>query len=144
MKHITSRAEYDAHVQDRILGRDECPFCDTDGQSGHIVWKGKSWYILRNLFSYSGDTDHLMAVPYIHKRFSHELDQDEIEELKEIYSFMKEYYGEKDYFSSTRETLANRSIEHYHMHFIPGKLQGKYLRKMLEGQGFPIHEELPI
>lgn len=85
-----------------------------------------------------------MAVPYIHKRFSHELDQDEIEELKEIYSFMKEYYGEKDYFSSTRETLANRSIEHYHMHFIPGKLQGKYLRKMLEGQGFPIHEELPI
>jgi hypothetical protein len=30
------------------------------------------------------------------------------------------------------------------MHFIPGALQWKYLRKMLENQGFPIEENLDI
>jgi diadenosine tetraphosphate (Ap4A) HIT family hydrolase len=64
-----------------------------------------------------------MATPYEHKAFSHELGSDEIAELQDIYAFMKVYYGEKNYFSSTRETLANRSVEHYHMHFIPGALQ---------------------
>ncbi|MEI6710855.1 MAG: hypothetical protein WCK88_00910 [bacterium] len=37
--------------------------------------------------------------------------------------------------------MANRSIEHLHIHFLPGKLQGMYLRKMLENQGFPIKED---
>ena len=85
-----------------------------------------------------------MAIPFEHKKFSYELTHDEIGELPEIYTFMKEYFGEKPYFSCTRETLSNRSVEHYHMHFIPGALQGKFLRKMLEGQGFPIHEDLPL
>jgi diadenosine tetraphosphate (Ap4A) HIT family hydrolase len=85
-----------------------------------------------------------MAIPFEHKKFSYELTHDEIGELPEIYTFMKEYFGEIPYFSCTRETLSNRSVEHYHMHFIPGALQGKFLRKMLEGQGFPIHEDLPL
>jgi diadenosine tetraphosphate (Ap4A) HIT family hydrolase len=38
----------------------------------------------------------------------------------------------------------NRSVEHIHIHFIPGRLQWKYLRKMLENQGYPIHQELDI
>jgi hypothetical protein len=38
--------------------------------------------------------------------------------------------------------MGNRSVEHYHMHFIAGKLQGKYLRNMLMNQGFPIEEDL--
>ncbi|GAB0175008.1 MAG: hypothetical protein HHAS10_08870 [Candidatus Altimarinota bacterium] len=144
MKNITTRAQYDALTRDRILGKSECPFCDISGQTGHTIWKGKYWYILKNLFPYSGNEDHIMAVPYEHKCFSYELNQSEILELSGIYEFVKNYYGEKDYFSCTRETFSNRSIEHFHMHFIPGKLQGKWLRKMLEGQGFPIHEDLKI
>jgi diadenosine tetraphosphate (Ap4A) HIT family hydrolase len=85
-----------------------------------------------------------MAVPYEHKAFFYELTHEEISELHEIHLFMKGYFGKKDYFSCTRETFANRSIEHYHIHFIPGKLQGKFLRKMLELQGFPIQEELTL
>jgi hypothetical protein len=38
--------------------------------------------------------------------------------------------------------MDHRSIEHFHIHYIPGKLQWKYLRKMLEWQGFPIQEDL--
>jgi diadenosine tetraphosphate (Ap4A) HIT family hydrolase len=85
-----------------------------------------------------------MAVPYVHKAYSYLLSEAEMEELWEVYRWVKDYYCEKDYFSCTRETLANRSIEHYHMHFLPGALQGKYLRKMLENQGFPIEEDLDI
>ena len=85
-----------------------------------------------------------MAVPYRHNRFSHELDLDEISEMKSIHLFMKGFYGTHDYFSCTRETMANRSIEHLHIHFIPGKLQGKFIRKMLELQGFPIIEDLTL
>lgn len=144
MKNISTREQYDALTRDKLLGKDECPFCDSVSQAGHTVWKGKYWYILRNIFPYSGDGDHLMAVPYDHKAFSHELTADEIVELADIYAFMKSYYWEKQYFSCTRESFANRSIEHFHMHFIPGKLQWKFIRKMLELQWFPIHEELTI
>jgi hypothetical protein len=38
--------------------------------------------------------------------------------------------------------MANRSVEHLHMHFLAGKLQWRYLRKMLENQWFPIKEDL--
>ena len=144
LTNITTREEYDALTRDNALGKDVCPFCDRDSQSGHTVWKGKYWYILRNRFPYTWDEHHLMAVPYAHKRFSHELTPAEITELYDIYKFMKEYFGEKHYFSCTRESMSNRSIEHFHMHFIPWALQGKFVRKMLEWQGFPIQEKLEL
>ncbi len=75
-----------------------------------------------------------MAVPYRHVKYSHELISEEFLEMKQIQDFMKEFYGKSQYFSATRESMANRSIEHVHMHFIPGKLQGAYLRCMLENQ----------
>ncbi len=67
-----------------------------------------------------------MAVPKRHIAFSYELLEEEISELQDIYRFMKDFFekaGEKDYFSATRETMGNRSVEHYHIHFIPGRLQ---------------------
>ena len=140
MAYIGNRKSYDDTMRDRILRKNECPFCDISAQKDHTLWKGKYWYILHNIYPYSGDEKHLMAVPYTHKAFSYELDPYEISELSEIYRWMKGFYGEGDYFSCTRETLGNRSIEHYHMHFLPGKLQWRYIRKMLELQGFPIVE----
>ncbi len=144
MNRSEDRKAYDAKTRIKILGRDECPFCDVDAQADHTLWKGKYWYILHNLYPYSGDEKHLMVVPYLHKTFATELTNDEIGEFVEIYQFMKIYYGETEYFSCTRETMGNRSVEHYHTHYIPGKLEGKYLRKMLELQWFPIEEDLTI
>ncbi len=138
------RKAYDAKTREKILGREECPFCDVSAQADHTVWKGKYWYILRNLYPYSGDEQHLMVVPYVHKTFATELTSDEVGELVEVYQFMKDFYGDTQYFSCTRETMGNRSVEHYHTHFFPGHLQWKYLRKMLEIQGFPIEEDLHI
>jgi diadenosine tetraphosphate (Ap4A) HIT family hydrolase len=117
------RKAYDAKTRLKILGRDECPFCDMNAQANHTVWKGKYWYILRNLYLYSGDEKHLMVVPYAHKISATNLTSDEIAEFAEVYQFMKGFYGESQYFSCTRETMGNRSVEHYHTHYLPGHLQ---------------------
>ena len=75
------------------------------------------------------------------------MNEDENAEILAIQKYMKDFYEkiwEKDYFSATRETMGNRSVEHYHIHFIPGRLQWKFLRCMLENQGYPIDAEVKI
>jgi diadenosine tetraphosphate (Ap4A) HIT family hydrolase len=74
--------------------------------------------------------------------YSIDLTAEELQELHEVHKFVKDFFEWNNYFSCTRETHECRSIEHYHIHFIPGRLQGSYLRKMLENQGFPIKEDL--
>jgi len=138
MKKILTRAEYHAKKWKKIYGLEDCPFCN----EADIIWKWKYWFIVRNFSPYSGDEKHLMAIPFEHKQFSIELTKDEFAGLKEIQDFVKGFYWEENYFSDTRETMWNRSVEHLHIHFIPWRLQGKYLRKMLENQGFPIKENL--
>ena len=117
-----------------------------EDQEENIVWKWKYWYILHNIYPYSGDEGHIMAVPYKHRQFSVELSSQEFAEMKEIQEFVKGFFKgkSKDYFSATRETMWNRSVEHVHIHFISWKLQWKYLRKMLQNQGFPIVQELEV
>ena len=83
-----------------------------------------------------------MAVPYEHKKFFLDLNDEEISELRDIHLFVKKFYLNENYFSCNRETMANRSIEHLHIHFLPWKLQWKYLRKMLMDQWFPIEEHI--
>ncbi|PID84180.1 hypothetical protein CSB09_02325 [Candidatus Gracilibacteria bacterium] len=85
-----------------------------------------------------------MAVPKRHCIYSTDLTQEEHAELMAVQKFAKEFFGEENYFSFTRETMGSRSVEHLHIHFLVGKLQGRFLRKMLEGQGFPICEDLQI
>jgi len=140
MEKILTRKEYHAKKWKKVYGLEDCPFCDKNKISP--IWKWKYWFILRNISPYSWDENHLMAIPYSHKKYSIELSVKELSELKEIHLFVKTFYWEEQYFSSTRETMWNRSVEHIHMHFIPWRLQWKYLRKMLENQGYPIKEEL--
>ncbi len=122
------------HLAD--MWRNNCPFCDYENaqQKKLIVWRGKYWYLLTNKFPYTNSWKHLMAIPYAHKRFSTELNAKEFWEVQEIQDFVKQYFWEQDYFSFTRESFGNRSLEHYHMHFLNGKLQWKFLREMLKWQ----------
>lgn len=145
MLDLGTREEYHAQIWNGVLWKDKCPFCDLEINRNRIIWEGKYWYIIHNKYPYSGNEKHLMAVPYRHVAFTHELEDEEFRELKKVHDFIKQYYStEDDYFSATRETMGNRSIEHMHMHFLPGRLQGKYVRCMLENQGFPIKAEVEI
>jgi len=145
MVKIWTRDEYyEVKWKIWIYGQDNCPFCDLEWQKDHVIWRWKYWYIIHNMFPYSWNEKHIMAVPYEHKKVWIELIDEEILELKYIYKFMEEWFWDENYFSCTRESMWNRSVEHYHMHFIPWRLQWKYLRKMLENQWYPVHQELDI
>ena len=144
MVKVFSRAEYHKEIGDEICGKDKCPFCDVDANWEYVTKKFKYWFLIHNKFSYSWNDRHIMAIPYAHKAFFTELKSDEIAELAEVHKFVKSWYWEQHYFSCTRESMSHRSMEHYHTHFLPWELEWKYLRKMLENQGFPIHQELDI
>lgn len=139
-----TREEYHKIKSKEIYWKDDCPFCNKENQKWHIVWEWKFWYILHNFASYSWDHRHIMAVPYEHIQFSKDLSDNHLLELKDIQIFVKEFFKEEQYFSFTRESMANRSVEHLHMHFLVWKLQWRFLRKMLQLQGYPIIQELEI
>lgn len=140
MEKLLTREEYHKKKWKKIYGKEDCPFCSDK----EIIWEWKFRNIVRNTAPYTWDINHLMAIPKAHKQFSVDLSEEEFLEFRKVQLFVKEYFWEKHYFSATRETMGNRSVEHLHIHFIPWKLQGKYLRKMLELQGFPITENLKI
>jgi len=129
------------------MGKDNCPFCNTEKTKNTLIYTLDHWKIILNKYPYSGQENHLMAVPIRHVQFVDEVNSEEFAELPKVHWFMKEFYEkswEKDYFSATRETMGNRSVEHYHIHFIPGRLQGKFVRCMLENQGYPIDAEVKV
>ena len=144
MLELGTRDDYHKQIGYKILWKDECPFCNLEENRVRILWEGKYWYMIHNKYPYSWNEKHIMAVPYRHIAFSRELSPEEFWEMKDIQEKAKEFYGEEDYFSATRESMGNRSIEHLHIHFIPGKLQWKFLRCMLENQWFPIKAEVEI
>lgn len=122
-----------------MLTEENCPFCGKFLDVNAVIWEGKNWRIFYNKYPYTGTSEHIMAVPKSHKKFSTEFTAEEWAEMSEVHNFVKNFYGEKLYFSFTREnfiseTADGRSVEHWHMHFLPGSLKGKFLRKMLELQ----------
>jgi diadenosine tetraphosphate (Ap4A) HIT family hydrolase len=138
MVKLWTREEWDKITWWKILGKENCPFCNLEEERKNIIWEWKFWFIAHNIYPYSGNNQHIMAIPYRHILYSSDLNNEELLELHEIYKFVEWFFGDENYFSCTRETQNSRSIEHYHMHFIPWKLQWGYLMEMLEEQGFPV------
>lgn len=144
MVKIGTREEYMKVLGDKKrIWRDGCPFCDLEAQKEYVIWKGKYWALLYSKYSDTGNDQHIVAVPCDHKKFFTELTELELLEFQEVHKQVKKFFGEKPYFSFTRDTDCDisKSVEHLHTHFIGAELQGKYLRKMLEDQGFPIKAE---
>lgn len=101
-----------------MFGRDDCPFCDDIETGERVIWSNKDWAILWNLYPYMIDAKHIMLVPRQHTRFSHEVSEQEWSSIGEAYTFLEEFYGGDEYFSFTRESFSERSVEHLHTHFI--------------------------
>lgn len=135
MHQKLSREEYQKKIWKKMLGENNCPFCEPDETINKIVWKWKSWNIMVNISPYTWDDYHIMATPVKHKKFFYELEDDELLELKKVHEFVRDYYPNGEYFSATRETFWNRSVEHYHTHFFPGKLSDSKMIQMLDEQG---------
>jgi diadenosine tetraphosphate (Ap4A) HIT family hydrolase len=145
MVQLYTRKEYGAFLNGReLLEAHECPFCEMEKHKDMIIWEWVYWVVLYNKYPYTGNDQHIMAVPRAHKEFFTEFSPEEIAELWRVHEEVKKFFWEKTYFSFCREThgTITKSIKHYHMQFIGAELQGKYLMKMLQNQGFPIeHSE---
>lgn len=140
-----SRDEYHKIKWDKeIFWKDDCPFCEKNKNKSHIIWEWKYWFLLYNISSYSWDHRHIMAIPNEHICFNTDLTPEYFKELLEVHKKVKSFFNDEHYFSFTRESIANRSVEHLHMHFLVGNLQWKFLRKMLEVQWYPIKQKLNI
>lgn len=139
-----SREEYHKIKWKKVYWKDDCPFCDVNFNINRLLWKWKYWHILYNIASYSGDDKHIMAIPYEHIKYSLDLSDEHLKELREVHKVVKDFFKDEEYFSFTRESMWNRSAEHLHMHFLAWKLQWKFLRKMLELQWYPIKQDLKI
>lgn len=87
-----------------------------------------------------------MAVPIDHILPKTDLSDAHFLELREVYKQVEKFFWNQVYFSFTRETIHDdtRSIDHLHIHFLAGRIKGKFVRKMLELQGFPIKQDLKI
>jgi len=142
MRKFLTREEYHNQKPAPFLTREHCPFCDPDEKM--VFRKGEYWYLIHNLAPYTGDERHLMAIPYEHVVYFTDLSSEHLLELPWIYKKVQEFFWEMSFFSFTRESVAGRSVEHLHMHFVPWVLEGRYLRKMLQNQGFPIHQDLDV
>lgn len=136
-----SRKEYHKKKWKKIYTKENCPFCKKEQET---IYKWKHWKIIYNISPYSWDDKHIMAIPNRHIVYSVELKEEEYKELLEIQKFVKNFFASENYFSFTRESMWNRSVEHLHIHFLAWKLKWKFLRKMLELQWFPIKEDLKI
>jgi len=142
MQFLT-RQEYHQKKWKKIFWKDDCPFCDIENDK-EVYWRGKYWYLKFNFSPYCWDKRHLMAIPYEHIIYSCDLKSEHFQELLEIQKIVKDFFKDQDYFSFTRESLSNRSVEHLHIHFLVWRLKWKFLRKMLQLQWYPIIEDLEI
>ena len=118
MTKIISREEYDLKRNNKCTWKDNCPYCNINTELNTVVFESEYWKMFIALSSYTWDENHLLAFPREHKIFFWELNNEEILDLKNIHKFCDKYFWENNYFSTTRETMSNRSIEHYHIHFI--------------------------
>jgi len=145
MLNIWTRKEYHEKKWKEIYWLDNCPFCTNlkeKNNTWEILRRWKYCFVIYNNYPYSGNNKHIMLIPYSHKKYYLELSDEEILDFKNANIFIKNFFNDDNYFSFLRETMANRSVEHLHYHYLIWKLQWKYLRKMLMDQGFPIVEDL--
>ena len=123
-----------------MFWEEDCPFCIDLKIDERIIWRWEHWAIRYNQYPYIMDSTHFMLIPIRHVHFSHEILAHEYCELPEAYLYISTFYGDIPYFSFTRESLNERSVEHIHTHFISGHLKRKTLVEMLKEQGFETSE----
>ncbi|MDD2907935.1 MAG: hypothetical protein PHH98_04810 [Candidatus Gracilibacteria bacterium] len=109
--------------QNIFLTKEICPFCKIEeDEKPLLVHKTKYWEIRYNKYPYYGHKQNLLVFPIEHKIHTIELSDEELIDYKNIEIYMKDYFGERNYFSLIRQTTGGRSAEHLHYHYLEGIL----------------------
>lgn len=116
----------------------ECVFCNHNklDNSQYIIWKGEHWLIIHNKYPILWSDKHIMLIPIKHHTFPHECSSTEMSEFPVAQKFIHDFFGDVRYFSFMRESLANRSLEHFHYHYLPWKMWYTDIEYFLKQQGF--------
>ena len=129
-----TREEWDKRPE-KLIWKNNCNFCNTEKISDYILWEWSFWNVIVNKNPYTWDARHIMAVPIEHLELWTEIPGEAWAEMLDVHRFVKKYFWEDDYFSFTRETFSNRSLKHYHTHFLPWKMSQQPIIDQLKEQG---------
>lgn len=119
---------------EKLIWKNNCPFCEHENLKDFILWTWKYWYVIENKYPYTGDNRHLLLIPKNHCETSTEIPAQVWSELQEAHTFIKNFYWSSEYFSFKRETFWERSIKHYHMHFLPWVITVQPIIQQLKNQ----------
>jgi len=93
MIQLGTRKEYGEFLNGReILEAHECPFCDIEAVKEMVIWEGAYWVVLYNKYPYTGNDQHIMAVPRAHKEFFTEFSSEEVAELGQVHAEVKKFF----------------------------------------------------
>lgn len=113
-----------------------CPFCDTYLEREYLIFETEHWRVLHNKYPILWLREHIMAIPKLHLKYAFEIPAEVMAEYPHVEKFVSDFFDWKSYFTFMRESLQNRSLEHIHYHFLPGKMNYKHLEYILLDQGF--------
>lgn len=123
-------------MQPADLGANKCVFCEEHIEKEYILFETRFWRVLHNKYPILWLTEHIMAVPKTHIKMAFEIPAEIMAEYPQVERFVYDFFAGKSYFTFMRESLQNRSLEHIHYHFLPGKMNYKHLEYILLEQGF--------
>lgn len=123
-------------TQPADLWNENCVFCEEHLETPYQIFETTYWRVLHNKFPVLWLKEHIMAIPKKHFRFAHEIPAEVMAEYPKVEKFVYDFYNGASYFTFMRESLQNRSLEHVHYHFLPGKMKYKHLEYILTEQGF--------
>lgn len=123
-------------TQPQDMWASTCVFCEENIEKEYIVFETKHWRVLHNKYPILWLSEHIMAIPKMHIKMAYEIPASVMEEYPEVEAFVYNFFAGKSYFTFMRESLQNRSLEHIHYHFLPGKMNYKHLEYILLEQGF--------
>lgn len=121
-------------VQPEDLGKSSCPFCMD--KSEYLIYETEYWKVLHNKYPVLWLKTQLMAIPKAHFKYAHEIPAEVMAEYPKVEKFIYDFYQGWSYFTFMRESIQNRSLEHIHYHFLPGKMNYRHLEYILLDQGF--------
>lgn len=126
-------------TQPKDLWKSQCAFCSEYIDLSYQIYETTHWRVLHNKFPVLWLKTQLLAIPKEHYTLAHEIPAEVMAEYPKIEKFVYQFYKWWPYFTFMRESLQNRSMEHIHYHFLPGKINYKHLEYVLLDQGFTNH-----
>lgn len=124
------------NIQPADLWSKQCAFCEENLEKEYCIYETEHWRILHNKFPVLWLRNQIMAIPKYHYKMAYEIPEHVMADYVNIEKYVYDFYKWWSYFTFMRESIQNRSLEHIHYHFLPGKINYKHLEYILMDQGF--------